>query len=76
MLKYLIGCMRGVDWSIVIDITRHAMRHHFHENNVTGTARTALWSSLEARGLNREVNPDNGIDLTTITSPNNPLGDY
>ena len=75
MLKYLIGCMSGVNWSAVVDITRYTISRHFHENNVTGTARTALWSSLEARGLDMVVNPDNGIDLTTMASPDNPLGD-
>ena len=54
--------------------TMVTVRDYFRNNNITGTAQTAWWLRLQARGLDMAVNPNSGINLDTIMPPTNPLG--
>ena len=74
MLEYLIGCLWGLNWKNVLLCARDTVKRYFRNNNITGTAQTAWWLRLQARGLPIAVDPNSGIDLTTITTPRNPLG--
>ena len=74
MLPYLIDSMTGLIWKNVLLVARDTIRCYFRDNNITGTAQTAWWLCLQARGLDIAVDPSSGIDLDTITPPKNPLG--
>ena len=73
-LKYLIGYMIGLPWKYVILNTRETIQNYFKRNNITGTAKTAWWLRLQARGLEVVVDPTSGIDVHTVIPPENPLG--
>ena len=74
MLEYLIGSLWGLNWKNVLLCTRDTVKDYFRNNNVTQEGQTAWWVNLQTRGLDMAVNPNNGMDLDTITAPPNPLG--
>ena len=73
MLEYLIGSLWGLNWKNVLLCARDTVRDYFRDNNITGTAQTAWWLRLQARGLDIAINPSSGIDLDTITPPANQV---
>ena len=67
--------MFGLRWKYVLLIARDTIHCYFRDNNITGRDRTVWWLRLQARGLDIAVDPSSGIDLDTITPPENPLGE-
>ena len=74
MLEYLIGSLAGLCWENVLLCARDAVEAHFKKQGITGMGKTARWLLLQARGLPIAVDPDSGINLKTLASPRNPLG--
>ena len=75
-LEYLIGSLSGLSWENVLRLARDTVRCYFHKQrpNMTTSGQRAWWLRLEARGLPVAVCPESNINLTTVTAPNNPLG--
>ena len=74
MIEYLIGSLAGLCWENVLLCARDAVQAHFRKQGIVGMFQTAWWLRLHARGLPIAVDPEHNIDLETIASPNNPLG--
>ena len=74
MLEYLIGSLAGLCWENVLRCARDAVHAHFKKQGIVGMYQTAWWLRLHARGLPIAVDPDHNINLETIASPSNPLG--
>ena len=77
-MNSLISMRNGLpfkqSWERCSLAARDIIRDYFRDNNITRRGQTALWLSLQARGLNIAVNPSSSINLDTITPPTNTLG--